>query len=279
MAWQYGGDPYVGEWPVYVSAAQRRRLAEKEMAALRKKGRVIAPVCIEGRAIAKTFWGKAWCDNLESYSDYANRLPRGRTYVRNGSVVDLEIKAGQVSALVRGSSLYTVAIGITPVAPARWKALVGECAGKINSLVELLQGTLSQGVMELVTRKDSGLFPKPTEITLSCSCPDWASMCKHVAAALYGTGARLDETPELLFTLRKVDHLALVAGAARPGRVDGLSKEGKRKVLDASRVASVFGIEFEEGPVSVEGGARRGRARRAKAGGNASRGRTAKPSR
>src|SRR5438445_5312842 len=161
MAWQYGGDPYVGEWPVYVSAAQRRRLAEKEMAALRKKGRVIAPVRIEGRAIAKTFWGKAWCNNLESYSDYANRLPRGRTYVRNGSVVDLEIKAGQVSALVRGSSLYTVAIGITPVARARWKVLVGECAGKINSLVELLQGTLSQGVMELVTRKDSGLFPKP----------------------------------------------------------------------------------------------------------------------
>ena len=202
-------------WRPYVSAAQRRMKAARELDRLRKKGNSISPVIIEGRTIAKTFWGKAWCDNLERYSDYSNRLPRGRTYVRNGSVVHLQVGAGEVTARVAGSSLYRVQVAVAPVPKARWTAICRDCSGAIDSLVELLQGRFSKAVMERICRQTTGLFPSPAEIKLDCSCPDWATMCKHVAAVLYGVGARLDEKPELLFHLRKVDEKALIANAGR----------------------------------------------------------------
>src|SRR6478672_4150273 len=207
----------------YVSAAERRRKAEREIAKRRKQGHVVSPVRIEGRTIAKTFWGKAWCENLEQYSDYANCLPRGRTYVRNGSVVDLQIKQGEINAYVCGSELYQVTLKIGPVKKTQWKSICKDCGGAIDSLVELLQGKLSQGVMERICRQSAGLFPTPPEIKLSCSCPDWAGMCKHVAAVLYGIGARFDHQPELLFRLRGVDEMELIASA---GKATPLSKRG-----------------------------------------------------
>jgi uncharacterized Zn finger protein len=231
------------EFRPYVSVAQRRAQAAREVAKRRKRGQVVSPVAIEGRTIARTFWGKAWCDNLESYSDYENRLPRGRTYVRNGSVVDLQIHPGKVTALVSGSALYTITITITPLADDHWRGIKSRCAGQIGSLVELLQGRLSKGVMDIVTAHEGGLFPKPREIKLGCSCPDWAGMCKHVAAVLYGVGARLDQQPELLFLLRKVDHLELIADAAPPTRK---RTRAGTKTLVASQVADVFGIELAE---------------------------------
>ena len=167
----------------------------RELEKRRKKGLPVSPIVIDGRTIARTFWGKAWCDNLESYSDYENRLPRGRTYVRNGSVVHLEIKPGKITAIVSGSELYEVEITISPCPTRTWKRVKSECAGQIGSLVELLQGKLSKSVMDVVTRHNDGLFPKPAEIEMKCSCPDWAGMCKHVAAVMYGVGARLDESP------------------------------------------------------------------------------------
>ena len=203
------------EWRPYVSVAERRRQAERELAKLRKKGDPISPVTIEGRTIATSFWGLSWCTNLERYSDYASRLPRGRTYVRNGSVVDLQIAKGEVKAIVSGSRLYRVKIGITPVRKPHWQAICRDCTGSIDSLVELLQGRLAKSVMDRVCRQGDGLFPAPKEITLSCSCPDWADMCKHVAAVLYGIGARLDHSPELLFVLRGVDQTELIAGAGQ----------------------------------------------------------------
>src|SRR5436309_12808258 len=158
------------EWRAYVRAAQRRRQAERELGRLRKKGQALSPVVIEGRAIARTFWGKAWCDNLESYSDFANRLPRGRTYVRNGSVMDLHLGPGSVKALVCGSELYRIAVAITPLPRPRGQALVRECAGKIGSLVELLQGRFSRAVMEVLIRRESGLFRSARELAFECSC-------------------------------------------------------------------------------------------------------------
>src|SRR5512138_901063 len=190
MSWGYYG------WRPYVPVAQRRAMAARELAKLAKKnGHAASPVAIEGRKIASTFWGKAWCDNLEAYSDFSNRLPRGRTYVRNGSVVDLQITPGKVTARVSGSSLYKIEIKIQPLLPKIWKSIQKECAGKIDSLIELLQGKLSSAVMQVVTRQNGGLFPTPKEINLDCSCPDWADLCKHVAASLYGVGARLDSNP------------------------------------------------------------------------------------
>ena len=106
------------EWRPYVSVAARRHQAAQAMAKLSKKGHPVSPVVISGRTIAHTFWGKAWCDNLEGYSDYANRLPRGRTYVRNGSVVDLQIAPGTVTAMVSGSDIYRIGVTVAAVPKA-----------------------------------------------------------------------------------------------------------------------------------------------------------------
>src|SRR5882757_9321140 len=129
----------------YVPVAQRRAQAAREVAKRVKRGHSVSPVVIEGRTIAKTFWGKAWCDHMEQYSDFANRLPRGRNYVRNGSVIDLQIAAGAIGAKVSGSEIYTVALKIVPVDKARWRSICTDCSGSIDSLVELLQGRLSKG--------------------------------------------------------------------------------------------------------------------------------------
>lgn len=242
-------------WPAYVPAAARRREAEKEIAALRKKGRTIEPIVLEGTKIARTFWGKAWCENLESYSDYANRLPRGRSYVRSGSVLHLAITKGKVEAVVRGTETYTVSIAVTPIARRRWDAVVRECSGQVGSLVELLRGNLSKGVMKIVTNGERGLFPAPKEIVLACSCPDWATMCKHVAAAMYGVGARLDHEPALLFRLRGVDEAALLSGAT-VGRAASAARAPARRVADEA-LESVFGIDLDVDRSRTSGGTAR----------------------
>jgi hypothetical protein len=249
-------------WRRYVSVGVRRARAAREMERLRRKGQTTSPVVLEGRTIARTFWGQSWCRNLERYSDYSNRLPRGRTYVRNGSVVDLRLARGEVEARVAGSRLYTVRVAVTPVPRARWTALCRACAGGIDSLVELLQGRFSKGVMERICAEKSGLFPSPAEIRFSCSCPDWASMCKHVAAVLYGIGARLDDCPELLFELRGVDGADLVA---RAGKDLPLAAGGPAagRTLGAEGLAELFGIDLAEIPASPKGPNKRTRLPRA----------------
>jgi uncharacterized Zn finger protein len=253
MSW-YGG------WSDYVPVAERRRRAALEVAKLARKGHAIAPIVIAGRAIATTFWGKAWCDNLESYQDLANRLPRGRTYVRNGSVLDLQIVPREVTAMVSGSFLYRVTVSIDTVAKPRWRSICKDCAGGINSLVELLQGRLSQGVMERICRQGLGLFPSPKEIRFTCSCPDYAFMCKHVAAVLYGIGARLDQQPELLFRLRAVDQKDLLVGIdhSLPMTKAGPAAD---KLLEADDLSAIFGLDMAaaEPPPAIRAKAKKAR--------------------
>lgn len=237
-------------WRPYVSAAERRLQGVRKIEQLRKMGHPVSPVKIEGRTIATTFWGKAWCENLGRYSDFQNRLPRGRTYLRNGSVIDLQIAPGEVKALVCGSSVYQVTVKITPVSKPRWKSICKDCAGAIDSLVELLQGRFSKGVMERICKEKTGLFPSPKEIQLSCSCPDWAFMCKHIAAVLYGIGARLDQQPELLFRLHKLNENELISRAAadlplpRRRAVPG-------NVLRSNDLSELFGLDFAESGVTT----------------------------
>jgi uncharacterized Zn finger protein len=236
---------YYFSWRPYVSVAEKRRRSELKLRKLKKKGQSVAPVRIEGRNIATSFWGQSWCANLERYSDYENRLPRGRSYVRNGSVLDLQIAEGEVMAMVAGADLYKIKATIAPVTARRWKAICRDCAGSIDSLVELLQGRLAKGVMDRVCREGDGLFPSPDEIKLSCTCPDWADMCKHVAAVLYGVGARLDQKPELLFVLRGVDENELLASAGQERLVPTNVPAGTQ-TLDENDVAALFGIEMVE---------------------------------
>jgi uncharacterized Zn finger protein len=262
MAWYgYGGWDY----RPYVSVATRKARAAAALAKLEKKrGRAPEPIIVKNRRrqIATTFWGNAWCENLERYADFANRLPRGRTYVRNGSVVDLTIGKGKVEARVAGSELYEVTISIAALAEPRWRRVVTRCTGKIGSLVGLLRGELSAEVIAVLVGAKEGLFPEPRAMTFECSCPDWADMCKHVAAVLYGVGIRLDEKPALFFTLRQVDQTELLSSATS-GAVSG-TRRGAGKRIAADKLADVFGIEIEEAP-SGPGNNANGKASKAKA--------------
>lgn len=220
-------------------SCQKKGQAQEKIAALKKKGEGVDPIIIAGRTIASTFWGKSWCKNLESYSDYRNRLPRGRSYVRNGAVIDLSISSGAVRAQVQGSRLYRVSVSIQPYPKEKWQILARECSSKIDSMIELLQGKLSKGVMEIITDKERGLFPSTREITFDCSCSDSAYMCKHVAAVLYGIGARLDGSPEQLFFMRQVDHLDLINSVS-------IVSPATKSTFKADELSSLFDIELEE---------------------------------
>ncbi|MEI8340573.1 MAG: SWIM zinc finger family protein [Verrucomicrobiota bacterium] len=225
----------------YVSVAERRAKAANEAAKMAKKGIRLSPIEIKGRTIAATFWGKAWCKHVESFSDYSNRLPRGRTYARNGSVIDLQIEPQKITAQVMGSSLYKQTITVAPIDETRWKTIKETCSGRIDSLVELLQGRLSDAVMTVITDRDRGLFPHPSEIKMDCSCPDWAGLCKHLAAVFYGIGARLDHQPELLFTLRRADHSELITEAVSAKAIPDTGAA----TLDSASLADVFGIDID----------------------------------
>jgi uncharacterized Zn finger protein len=250
MAFGRGGyDDFAPYVPVAMRLANGRRTLEK---LAKKRGRPLSPVTIEKKHIATSFWGKAWCQQLEAHSDYASRLPRGRTYVRNGSVLDLHISKGRVDAHVAGSELYTVTVTLARLHTSRWQKIIAACAGRIASLIGLLRGELSDEVLAVLTDVRAGLFPAPSEIALDCSCPDGAYMCKHVAAVLYGVGARLDRSPELFFVLRQVDQAELLAGANASNVLAAAgaqrSSRSDKKRIAPSAVASVFGIELDEGP-------------------------------
>ena len=249
----------------YVPVARRRDKAAVEAARARERGEPLDPVRVGGHRIATTAWGHAWCEHIEGFGDYANRLPRGRTYVRNGSVVHLEIRRGEIRSQVMGSELYEQRIEIEPCKPATWKRVRRRCAGSIGSLIELLEGRLSSEVMAAMTAERDGLLPDLRHVRMACSCPDWAALCKHLASVLYGVGARLDGRPELLFLLRGVDPGEMVDGAALPGR--GTSAPPGTRVLEGD-LSSVFGIELEEEPTTTDSrrGTRRAPARRPVAG-------------
>ena len=245
---------YWGYYSPYVTVAKKKAKAAKKLKQLKKKNPDIKPIVLEGSKIAKTWWGKSWNLNLERYADYSNRIGRGRSYVRHGAVLDLQINSGKVESLVQGtrSKPYSVIIKIKAVNKNTWKHIKAACEGKLDSLQELLAGKFPKALGEIFTIQGKGLFPSPKEIEFSCSCPDWAYMCKHVAATLYGIGARLDEEPDLFFKLRKVKMKDLVSQAVED-KTRKLLKKAKKKtarVIDESDLADVFGIDMEETVVS-----------------------------
>lgn len=248
---RYYNDDY---YPPYVPVAKKKAKAAKALEKIKKKNIAVQPVIIVGTKIAKSWWGKAWCDNLEKYADYENRIGRGRSYVRQNAVLDLKINSGEVTALVQGSAKkpYATSVKIALIKPAVWRTIQEACSGKIETLSGLLQGKFPQELADLFTMKGAGLFPSPDEITFDCSCPDWASMCKHVAAVLYGVGARLDHDPSLFFTLRQVDINTLISKAVAIQSEVMIKKADKKtkRVIEDIDVSAVFGIEM--GPAKKE---------------------------
>jgi len=236
-------------FPRYVPVGERVRKAKAAATQAGKTEGRREPVVVEGTKIATTFWGKGWCKHLESFSDYSNRLPRGRSYVRNGLVIDLRITQGLVEALVQGSTLYRVKVSIAPLPSQRWASFVQSSTDKVTQVIDLLQGQLPPSLLQSVTNPESGLFPRPAEIKLSCSCPDWADMCKHVAATLYGVGARLDTRPELFFTLRGVDMDDLVAAAGKTAAE--VPADASVPGLGHEDLSALFGVEIESGSTAT----------------------------
>lgn len=239
---------YDNGFPKYVTAAEKKAKAEKSLNKLKKKNPDITPIIIKGRKLATTWWGKAWNDNLESYADYENRIDRGRSYVRNGAVLDLKITPGKVTALVQGSEKkpYQIDIVIASLRKDTWETIIKACEGKIDSLTELIEGKFPKALAELFTAHGKVLFPAPKEISLKCSCPDWAAMCKHVAAVLYGIGARLDENPSLFFDLRSVNMNELISKAIIQKSETLLGKSGRKssRVIENDDISAMFGIDM-----------------------------------
>jgi uncharacterized Zn finger protein len=237
-------------YPRYVSVPEKRAKAARKLKQLRKKNPAIQPIVLEGRTLAKTWWGKSWNLNLERYADYSNRIGRGRSYVRHGAVLDLQISAGEVNSLVQGSRAkpYTVVIKIKGITKAVWKNMKAACAGKLDSLPELLSGKFPKTLGEVFTAQGRGLFPSPQEIDFDCSCPDWAYMCKHVAATLYGIGARLDDDPALFFMLRKVkiDDLIHQTLKDQSNKFFEKAENIRPGKIAESDLAGMFGIDMEE---------------------------------
>ncbi len=246
--------PRYSDWrfPRYVPVEEKRVKARNTLAQLRKKNPRIQPVVIEGSRLARNWWGIAWNRNLERYADYSNRIGRGRSYVRHGAVLDLRIEPGRVTALVQGSRAkpYQVEVRIRALDPKAWQAITRACAGGFDSVQTLLAGRFPEALAELFTAPGQGLFPTPEEIDFDCSCPDWADMCKHVAAVLYGIGARLDEDPSLFFELRRVKMLDLIGEAVRAASDELLERaEGPSgPVIADADIADVFGIVMEDTP-------------------------------
>lgn len=239
-------------YPKYITVAEKKAKAEKKLKQLKKKMPGIEPVIIKGSTLASTWWGKSWNRNLERYADYGNRIGRGKGYVRHGAVLDLKIEGGLVTALVQGTRAkpYEVVINIVPVKKANWDQIRKQCQGMLRSLPDLVAGRFPKELGEIFLAEGKGLFPTPKEISFDCSCPDWASMCKHVAATLYGVGVRLDEDPLLFFTLRQADTEELVTQAVQEKTGDLLARASKKssKVLGDADLSGLFGIDMDIQP-------------------------------
>jgi uncharacterized Zn finger protein len=224
---------------------EHKQQVQKEIARRQQRGELLESLKAPAgsQKLCTTFWGQAWCRNLEAYQHYEARLPRGRSYLRQGKVYNLHIQAGEVSAIVAGSRLYETRILIQPLPQAQWQDIVHQSAGAVASMLDLLAGKLGDGLMRVLTDTEHGLFPKPKEIRFDCTCPDYADLCKHSAAVLYGVGVLLDGMPELLFTLRQVDQAELLTHASQATAADlAMPLSG----LEGADLSALFGIDLKE---------------------------------
>jgi len=232
-------------WDYYSYKPRAPKDPAAQLAKLRKKNPNIKPVIIEGK-LAKTWWAQAWNKNLESYADYGSRIGRGRSYVRSGAVLDLSILPGNVNALVQGSRArpYEVIVEIDSLPKKKWSDITARCSRKIESLEELASGKFPTDLMELFTNRGDGIFPSPKEIHFECSCPDWASMCKHVAAVLYGIGARFDEEPTLFFLLRDIEFTEVLKKSVEEKMSNMLINAGKAtaRTMKGIDTYKLFGV-------------------------------------
>lgn len=225
------GDPYV-------RVKKRRETAESVAARLTAEGEELQPARAHGKAIASSFWGRAWCRAIEDWQDYESRLPAGRSLLKNGGVIDLKLSENLALAQVVSDRLYQVRIRFSGVEEEQLDALRKACAGRLTSLIDLIRGDLSDDVMSLICDPAYGLFPRYSELKPACDCLDDAVLCRHAAAALYAIAPRLDDQPELFFTLRGIDPESFFT-------LDPAAVEETPGDLTAEELSATFGIEIE----------------------------------
>ncbi len=234
-------------WGSKEDAEEQKAKIERDLNRRRQRGEALEPLAApSGKTkLSQTFWGQAWGRHLATYEEYAMRLPRGRSYLRQGHVYGLKIEPGLASAVVTGAEVYETRIHITPLSATRWASIVEACSGKVGSMMDLLAGKLGEDLLRVFADPEEGLFPSPREIRFDCTCPDYADMCKHAAAVLYGVGLRLDAEPQLLFTLRKVHQEDLLADAQRDA-LNQLHSEANATTLEGTDLSALFGIDLAD---------------------------------
>ncbi len=237
---------YYDGFPSYTPQSVRKERNERKIKIMLKEEPDLKPVIIEGRNIAKTWWGKAWNNNLEIYADYSNRLARGRSYIRTGAIFDLKIETGVVNALVQGSrpNPYEVTVEIAPLDHELLEKIGELCQDNIKDLEELLQGKFPKELVRIFTLEEEGLFPRNEDIKFACTCPDWAYMCKHVVAVLYGIGNRFDQDPTLFFKLRNIDFSYLISKTIEQ-KMDNMLKNANKpskRILEDKDISELFGL-------------------------------------
>ena len=234
-------------YPKYVPVAEKKKRNKEKIEKLEKL-MDISPIKVEKRKIAHSWWGEAWIDNLEIYADYSNRLARGRKYLRYGAVANLDIEKGDIKGIVIGSSkkYYEISISIDTLEEEKRNNLVKKIKKRISSLEELVQGEFPKELKGLLKSKENNLFPKAKEINFLCSCPDYAKMCKHIVAILYGVGVKLDQDPLLLFKLRGIDIDYIIDKTIENKSNDLLDKssESSDRVIENSEVNDLFDMDF-----------------------------------
>ncbi len=234
------------DYGYYETKAEKRRRIGEKLERLRKTDPNIAPLTIEGNTLAKSWWGKAWGKNLESYADYKSRLSRGKNYVKQGAILDLKIEEGKVNSKISGSGskIYDCEIHIERLSDERLKKILEHCQNKISTLDALLTGDFSEELLELFQDKSYGLFPSPDEISFRCDCPDVANICKHVAATLYAIGTKFDDDPMFFFELRQIESENLIQKSVEKKLENMLEHVGKKtsRTMDASKISDVFGL-------------------------------------
>lgn len=245
MARSRYGSRYDNQWGEYISVGQRAETAVKH--AEKKLGKKNVQPAAKGRLKCNNFWGKAWLKHIRNLGDFEGRLTRGSAIAGNGTIAHLAITKGRIDAIVGGSEVYDISVDIVPLSRKRWNAIKEKSRGEIGSVVELLQGKFSDAVMQSLVDVKTGLFPDSNEFDLGCSCPDYVRLCKHLAGVLFAVGMRLDEKPELLFTLRGVDASELIETAAD---VRIASSTTDARTLNESDIAGVFGIEMQAEPAA-----------------------------
>lgn len=242
-----------GGFGPYISKAEKIERAEKvKIKLMKKKGVILEPIALESQVIARTWWGKSWNNNLERYADFQYRLGRGRSYVRCGSVIDLKIIANEINALVMGSdsSPYTIKVKIDKLDNKSQSSLMEKSRTSLDSMHSLLAGEFPMDLKDEFFKQGTGIFPTPKELHFNCSCPDVAKMCKHVAAAMYGVSARLDQKPELFFLLRGVNIDDFVNTLIEKEREKILTraktKSSRSIVADTDEISELFGIDVDD---------------------------------